>query len=385
MDKLERLVKETARHVPFYRALWTSAGVDIDGLSLPHDLTRLPVIRKSDLLAARVKARLDDRRRRSHLVAETTSGSSGEPLEILLDRLAVRRRQLRFLRALVSVGYRPGERLMLVASRHAAPLGARILGWTYASLKEGEDALAAEYWRVQPNVLYGPLSSLLALADRLMSGRRRHHRPRLVVTTAEEVTAAQRATLERAFVSTIADFYGMTELGLVAWRSGLEQPYRLPAANLLLEFLPCAADAELERLIVTDLSGGAMPLVRYETGDLVRRDHTLPDAPIMRIAGREIDCLHLPGGRRISPYRITTSLEVVEGLDQYEVVQHEDLSVEVFIRTLSADAGPVFEGVRRAVNHVCDGALSIEVKAMAATGWGGRKLRPVRCLAGQSA
>jgi len=204
------------------------------------------------------------------------------------------------------------------------------------------------------------------------------------VTTAEEVTAAQRGTLERAFVPNIADFYGMTELGLVAWRSGLEQPYRLPAANLLLEFLPCAADAELERLVVTDLSGGAMPLVRYETGDLVRRDHTRPDAPIMRIAGREIDCLHLPGGRRISPYRITTSLEVVEGIDQYEVVQHEDLSVEVFIRTFCADAGPIFEGARRAVNHVCDGALSIEVKAMAATGWDGRKLRPVRCLAGQS-
>ena len=101
MDKLERLVKETARHVPFYRARWASEGVDIDELSLPHDLTRLPVIRKSDLLAARVKARLDDRRRRSQLVAETTSGSSGEPLEILLDKYAVRRRQLRFLRALV--------------------------------------------------------------------------------------------------------------------------------------------------------------------------------------------------------------------------------------------------------------------------------------------
>jgi len=336
------------------------------------------------LLAARVKARLDDRRRRANLVAETTSGSSGEPLEILLDRSSVRRRQLRFLRALVGAGYRPGERLMLVASRHAAPLGARMLGWTYASLKEGEDALAAEYWRVQPNVLYGPLSSLLALADRLTSGRRRHHRPRLVVTTAEEVTTAQRGTLERAFVPNVADFYGMTEVGLVAWRSGQAHPYRLPAANLLLEFLPCAADDELERLVVTDLSGGAMPLVRYETGDLVRRDHTLPGAPIMRIAGREIDCLHLPGGGRISPYRITTSLELVEGIDQYEVVQHEDLSIEVFIRTVAADAGPIFEGVRQAVNHVCDGALSVEVKAMAETGWAGRKLRPVRCLAGQS-
>ena len=385
MDKLERLLKETARHVPFYRAHWASAGVDVGRLSLPDDFSSLPVIRKSDLLAARVEARLDKRRRRSALVVETTSGSSGQPLDILLDRASIRRRQLRFLRALVAAGYRAGDRLMLVSSRHAAPLGARMLRWTYASLKQGEDALAAEYWRVRPDVLYGPLSSLLALADRLTSSRRRPHRPRLVVTTAEELTAAQCGTLERAFAPNIADFYGMTEVGLVAWRPGLEQPYRLPRANLLLEFLPCAADEELERLVVTDLSGGAMPLIRYETGDLVRRDRELPGAPIVRIAGREIDCLRLPGGGRVSPYRITTSLERLEGVDQYEVVQHEDLSVEVFIRTVAADVAPIFERVRRAVNHVCDGALSVEVKAMAGLGSNGRKLRPVRCLAGNSA
>jgi phenylacetate-CoA ligase len=274
---------------------------------------------------------------------------------------------------------------MLVASRHATPLGARLLGWTYASLKQGEDALAAEYLRTRPAVLYGPLSSLLALADRLTSGHAGHHRPRLVVTTAEELTAAQRRTLDRAFGSRIADFYGMTELGLVAWRQGGEAPYRLPATNLLLEYLPCAADDALERLVVTDLSGGAMPLVRYETGDLVRRDRSLPGAPIVRIAGREIDCLRLPGGRRVSPYRITTSLEVLEGVDQYEVVQNRDLSVDVSIRTAAADSAPLFELARQAVNHVCDGALPLRVKAMAAPDGTGRKLRPVRCLAGETA
>jgi phenylacetate-CoA ligase len=385
MRTLQHLVQETARHVPFYRSHWTSGGVDVGQLSLPRDFASLPVVRKSDLLAAGVQARLDDRRRAAELVVDATSGSSGQPFEILVDRSAMRSRRLRFLRALLGAGYRPGERLMLVASRHATPLGARLLGWTYASLKQGEDALAAEYLRARPAVLYGPLSSLLALADRLTTGHRDHPRPRLVVTTAEELTAAQRRTLDRAFGARIADFYGMTELGLVAWRSGEHGPYRLPAASLLLEYLPCAADDALERLVVTDLSGGAMPLIRYETGDLVRRDRTLPGAPIVRIAGREIDCLRLPGGGRVSPYRITTSLEVLEGVDQYEVVQHRDLSVEVFIRTFAADAAPIFERARPAVNHVCDGALSLEVKPMAAPEGTGRKLRPVRCLAGETA
>ena len=385
MRTLHRLVNDTARHVPFYRAHWAAAGIDVSRLSLPHDFARLPVVRKSDLLAAGVQARLDDRRDRADLVSDTTSGSSGQPFEVLVDPSAMRRRRLRFLRALVGAGYRPGARLMLVASRHATSLGARLLGWRYASLKQGEDALAAEYLRACPAVLYGPLSSLLALADRLMSGHPDHHRPRLVVTTAEELTAAQRRTLVRAFGARIADFYGMTEVGLVAWRSGEQGPYRLPATNLFLEFLPCAADDGLERLVVTDLSGGAMPLVRYETGDLVHRDRSLLGAPIARIAGREIDCLRLPGGRRVSPYRITTSLELLEGIEQYEVVQNRDLSVEVSIRTIAADTGPIFDRARRAVNHVCDGALPVEVKAMAAPDGTARKRRPVRCLAGESA
>jgi phenylacetate-CoA ligase len=385
MRTLQTLVNDTARHVPFYRSHWASVGVDVGQLALPRDFTSLPVVRKSDLLAAGVRARLDDRRRPAELISETTSGSSGQPFEVLLDRSAMRQRRLRFLRALVGAGYRPGERLMLVASRHATSIGARLLGVRYASLKQGEDSLAAEYERARPAVLYGPLGSLLVLADRLRTGYRPHHRPRLVVTTAEELTASQRRTLERAFCARIADFYGMTELGLVAWRSGEGGPYRLPASNLLLEFLPCAADDALERLVVTDLSGGAMPLVRYETGDLVRRDRSLLGAPIVRIAGREIDCLRLPGGKRVSPYRITTSLEALEGVDEYEVVQNRDLSVEVFIRTVAADAAPIFERARRAVNQVCDGALRLEVKAMAAPDGTGRKLRPVRCLAGETA
>jgi len=42
----------------------------------------------------------------------------------------------------------------------------------------------------------------------------------------------------------------------------------------------------------------------------------------------------------------------------------------------------VFERARRAVNHVCDGALPLKVKAW--PGDPGRKLRPVRSLVGET-
>lgn len=385
MNSLQRLITETAQHVAFYRTHWARAGIDVGKLEFPRDLARLPVVRKSDLLVAGVHQRLDDRRRRIDLVAETTSGSSGQPFEILIDRSVVWRRRLRFLQALCGAGYRPGERLLLVASRHATPLGVRLIGWTYASLKRGESALAAKYLRIRPSVVYGPLSSLLALGNRLAIDHAPHHRPRLVVSTAEELTPAHRRALAHAFCDRIADFYGMTEVGLVAWRREANESYRLPAKNLLLEFLPCTDDDELERLVITDLAGGAMPLIRYETGDFVRRDRSLPDQPILRIAGREIDCLRLPGGRRISPYRVTTSLELLEGIEQYEVVQNADLSLDVLIRTSAEDAAPVFERARRAVNHVCDGALPLAVKAMPERVDPAQKLRPVRSLVKETA
>lgn len=380
---LGRLVAEVGRRVPFYRAHW--AGIDLRGLKFPRDWTRLPLVRKADLLAAGLDARLDERYRRETLLSETTSGSSGQPFELSMRRSAVRRRRLRFVRALLAVGYRPGERLMLVAARHSTPLAARLLRWTYAGLEQGESALAAEYLRVRPRVLYGPLSTLLALADRLARHHVGWHRPRLVVTTAEELSPLHRRALERVFGARIADFYGMTEFGLVAWRAGVGGPYRVASDRLLLEFLPCADDAALERLVVSDLAGGAMPLIRYETGDLVRRDRSVPGTPIVRFVGREIDCLRLPGGLRISPYRITMSIEVIEGIDQYQVVQNADLSLEVFVRTSAADPGPILESVRRAVNHVCDGALPLGVKIMGGSvGSLAGKLRPVRSLAGDN-
>jgi phenylacetate-coenzyme A ligase PaaK-like adenylate-forming protein len=203
-----------------------------------------------------------------------------------------------------------------------------------------------------------------------------------VITTAEELTSAARRALERTYSPHVADFYGMAEFGLVAWRASAGGSYRVPSRRLFLEFLPCADDDSLERLVISDLAGGAMPLIRYETGDLVHRDRSLPGTSIVRFVGREIDCVRLPGGLRISPYRITTSIEVIEGVEQYQVVQSADLSLEIVVRSLATRPEPVLENVRRAVNHVCDGALPLEVKiAPEPLGPLAGKFRPVRSLA----
>ena len=117
----------------------------------------------------------------------------------------------------------------------------------------------------------------------------------------------------------------MTELGLVAWRSGEEGPYRLPATHLVARVSSvrggrrARAPRRHRPIPWCDAAGSLRDGRSRAPRPLVARCADRPD----RRAG---DRLPAPAGRwRVSPYRITTSLEVLEGVDQYEVVQNQGL------------------------------------------------------------
>ena len=170
----------------------------------------------------------------------------------------------------------------------------------------------------------------------------------------------------------------MSELGLLAWRAATQDAYCV-SRDFFLEFLPDADVDGLERLVVTNLRGGAQPVVRLDTGDLVRRDHARPGRPITAFLGRRIDALVLVNGARLSPYRLITALEALAGVVEYGVTQQADRSVDVRIRcTREIDAPVVAAAARGAVTDLCPG-LTVRVHCRAAPlprleG----KLRPIR-------
>jgi len=379
MEDLRDLLRNAARYVPFYREHWRASGVDFDALEQSPSLAAVPIVYKRDLLASAAQDRLDKRHTSRNLAREKTSGSSGEPFEMTFSRLSNLRRKTRFLRALWAVGYRPGNRMMLISSRHFSAK-ARALGWIYVDLRNGEAQLASAYQQHRPDVLYGPLSSLLALSDQLRD-EPNLHRPRVVISTAEALGDAQRSTLRSRFCDNVADFYGMSEFGLLAWRAGSESTYHTLHNDFVLEFAPSDFDATLERLIVTDLRSQTAPLIRYDTGDLVRRDHSRPEKPILNFIGREVDCIRLPDGRRISPYRFTMSMEEIPEIDRYQIVQQPNWALDVYVHTLLPDAASALTRAREAIDAVCEGALPITVHRLDAPPAAiAGKVRPVRSL-----
>ena len=294
--RLRHLILDAAEHVPFYKRHWRAAGVDLTRIASAVHLEFLPVVRRADLLACPPELRVDQR-------------SLGVPS----DHASLKRRRSRFWNALRDVGYVPGEKLMLIAAPPFS-VGAAFLRWTYADVNRGEAEVFATYARVRPTVLYGPLSSLVLLARRMLATPEVTSRPKLVISTAGQLTDAQRTLLETAFNARVADFYGTPELGLVAYSKPGLSGYHVLTKEFHIETIR-AGSTGLERLVVTDLGGGFTPLIRFDTGDLVRRDLARAGKPIVQVCGEEVAAPQAPAGSYVSPYAQPVELDRMTGID----------------------------------------------------------------------
>jgi phenylacetate-coenzyme A ligase PaaK-like adenylate-forming protein len=279
-SRLRQLTLDAVEHVPFYKQHWRSNGVDLTRVYTAVHLGFLPVVRKTDL-APHVD-------------------------ELRADEHSARRRRARFMHALRDVGYIPGEKLMLI-SDEPRPKMAAFLRWTHVDVSQGEQNIFDTYARVRPRVLHGPLSSLVLLARRMLATPDVKCRPKLVVSTGQQLTDEQRSLLESAFDARVADFYGTRELGLIAYSKPGSRGYQLFPREFHIELL--RTGTALERLVVTDLGGGAIPLIRFDTEDLVRRDLTRSDSLIVEICGADGDSLAAAAGELLSPYEVELALD----------------------------------------------------------------------------
>ncbi len=124
-------------------------------------------------------------------------------------------------------------------------------------------------------------------------------------------------------------------------------------------------------------------MIRFDTGDLVRRQQGPRGLEIVEFAGREIDCLLLRNGGKVSPYRATLRLEEIAGIVQYEVIQRRDLSVDVYLWGAPQDPAAATASAQCTIRTLLGGDLPVRAHYAKAPREGGSgKFRPVRCEAG---
>lgn len=333
--KLRRLLIDAWRNVPLYQRLYAPLGLSENDLADPGILGRLPILSKAELVAAQPEERVNRRFDVSGLILESTTGSTGQPFGIYIDSRYRRLRNRRFLQGLTAVGYRPWHRMLLLTDRHAG--FSRKHNRYYQSVEAPAGEILDAYMTVRPQVLYGFTTPLRMLAESVIQSATEVPRPRLVVSTAEMLDTTTRDTLTDAFGCPVFDFYGMTEMGLVAWQRPGANGYIMSRNAVITELLPGSCDGRY-RMVMTNLDLRASPVIRFDSGDLVFAENMDGELRAMAFEGRRIDTIVRIDGTELSPYRVTDALRDVPGVRRFKITQRKlnslavDLEVDPSLR-----------------------------------------------------
>lgn len=338
--KLKQLIHHAYQYVPYYTKLFDDIALKPDDINSLADLYKIPITTKADLQAITPSERISSQYSLDELVTEHSSGSTGQPFTTYFDRQFVTTRNNMFLRALRVMGYMPGQKLMLITTGHnrTRPW----LRWRYASIESSAANLITQLNEFRPRVLYGCTTPLRLMALHARETGCKSHRPNIVISTAETLDEDTRSLLEDVFEATVYDLYGLTEMGFVAWQCPVRKGYHLAEDTTIIEF-EHDEQYQSDRMIMTNLELKAMPLIRYQTGDLAKTINDLncscgrQSQRINRIEGRMVDCIRLANDELIPPYRITLALEKITGLGRYQLIQENIDSFTIRIENNESD------------------------------------------------
>lgn len=350
-----RLLDHAARSVPFYRARLAAAGHRAGRTPTPELWARLPILTRAEVQAAGAALHAG-RLPRGHAptAAISTSGSTGRPLTALTTPVT---RQLWLLFTLRDHLWQRRDfrgKFAVIRSlpdgKGLYPAGARGRSWGPAlaglyrsgpsaalSVLAATEEQAAWLRRENPDYLLCYPSALAELASRFRARGDAPPRLKQVATFAEALPPDLRAACRAAFGVELKDMYSAQELGYLALQCPDHAHYHVQDEAVLLEVLrddgtPCAP-GEVGRVVATPLHNFAMPLVRYEIGDLAERGAACPCGRglgvLTRILGRTRNLLTLPDGRRLWPRLSEARYVEIPALKQYQLVQKTTARLEM--------------------------------------------------------
>jgi phenylacetate-CoA ligase len=338
---VRKLFVAAFRHVPLYREKYLLAGLSEADVRSVDDLGNLPIIDKLHLREFEPVNRTDSRLAIDDLIQIRTSGSTGHPLEFLIDRDYDQYRKAQYIRAQLLAGRRFSDvvfRMSDVDPEIRERAISNVTGWfrRLALLREhhlfpAEDPelQISELNRIRPDVVHAYPTTLELIAFIAGDQNLTLHRPRLILTDSELLTAGQRRSIEYAFGAPIRDIYGTFETDNIAYQCEQDGNYHVTSDSVILEIVrdgvPVPA-GESGEIVCTVLHNHASPFIRYNLGD-VAAFSTVPcpcgsTFPVLKtIAGRSDDYAVDSEGRKVSPQSFFGRFDELTGIQCYHVHQ----------------------------------------------------------------
>ncbi len=183
------------------------------------------------------------------------------------------------------------------------------------------DRIVLELQAVKPQVIEGEPVYLSLLARALKKRRVVVTSVETVILTYGKASRQHSGRIKEAFPGAVQiDLYGSTEAGYLFVGDAFADNLRVVEGNAFIELTPWGKDAgEVFQINVTTRDREAMPLLRYFTGDIVRRTPTG-----YRILGREKDLHFRSDGAAVSAFEVDAALPAEFACWHWCLVQGSD-------------------------------------------------------------
>lgn len=344
---LRRLVRHAYHHTPYYRGVLDAAGIHPDDIRTVDDLARLPLLERC---TAQMTVESRTAPWPEVTVSKTTSGSTGQPLEVRFSAESRYWRDATRWRGFEWGGYHMGDKAMHLwgvpaiaptrYQRAKLALDHKLRRDIYVNcMVRSPDQLLAmvkTIVRDRPHVIMGYAQAIADLARFVNAEGLRTWNTIPVIYGAERLWPHDRADVERAFGPAVFETYGCREFMLMGMECEQHDGLHESVENLIVELLVREPDGGVRRarpgekgeIAITDLHNLACPFIRYLTGDLaVAREQTpcgcgrtLPK--FGPVDGRVTDTMHDAYGNPVEGILFNILfLAIAEYTRQFQVVQ----------------------------------------------------------------
>jgi phenylacetate-CoA ligase len=314
-DLLRRIVTHSYETVPYYREMMTELGIRLYDVQSLEDIKIFPILRKSDVKAAGEKL-FSKKFNKMFLHTAYTGGTTGERLVLKRDLRSIANEHAFVRRQFDWAGIGLRERCAYMMARVIAPTARKVeKPYVYdATMKElklsvfhlSEDTIpiyskAIMDYAIKALVSHPSAAYILAKGC-LDKGIRIPLKA--VLTTAETIDQTQKDTISEAFGCKVYDFYGSGERVCYIHTCEHESYHIIPEYGLTELVRAEPPNDDSYRIIATGFWNMAMPLIRYETNDLVQINNVTCRCGrafpiVIKIVGRESSILTTPSGRML--------------------------------------------------------------------------------------
>jgi len=320
---LEKLLCHAWQRVPYYRRLLEEAGVVAEGEIHLENFTRLPLLDKRLIRENGQDLRARGRRRGEY--ANTSGGSTGEPVRLLQDRHYSDWNIANTIHYKTFADQQPGDPEIRLWGSERDLKGSRSLGGalrdlayhrrdlnTFRMTIRDMERYVEIINRTRPGWIEAYAQSAFELARFIKATGRSVHPPCGVLTSAGNLYPEMRSLIEEVFACTVYNRYGSREVGGMACSCDRREGLHLSPWNHFLEIVDeegqVVPPGGRGRVCVTVLRNLTMPLIRYDIGDVAtsaRAGHEICSCgrtgmPLIQdVQGRDVAIFATPGGTKV--------------------------------------------------------------------------------------